>query len=143
MHRAKPILNKFYEYMETLRVTNNYSILRGKLEIPKTYPCIVILMGADQSELFNINTTRQKLSVFIDIYNSSTSADLDGEILDIRELVHNLIMNDAKHGFDYVFGTEFIGQDAPDYVGAGQDYAASTRLEFVVTYLSEINTQTI
>lgn len=137
MHKAKAILNAFYEQISTLKGSVILDVVKTNINTEQTFPMISVTMGPDTKQEFTKELYQHELTVFTDIYVRANENDVDDQMLDIRELIELKVLSMDKLDLDYVFKIDFQGQDAPDYNGEGTDYSSRTRLEWLIEYFSE------
>lgn len=141
MHRAQQIIDEIVARVSSVVMLQE--VTRGQLTKPDVYPSASVSLGDDDAELYHLEQTLQSLTVYIDIFVSSTTAELDTETLNAREQIHAAIMADRDLGIGYVELITFSTQQPPNYIQDGDDYSASTRLEYLIRYTSPINSQSI
>ena len=141
MHKAQAILNAFKASLAPL-ITNNVVkvILPNNAQPAEVHPALIVRMGEEDVSARNMsNFDNRDLNIYIDIYVHSKNTDLDEQVLVIREEVEKAILANVQLGLPFVLNTEFNGQDAPDYQGDAELYAAAIRLNFVVKYRTQSN----
>jgi len=137
MHKAKAILNAFYEQISTLKGSVILDVVKTNINTEQTFPMISVTMGPDTKQEFTKELYQHELTVFTDIYVRANENDVDDQMLDIREIIELKVLSMDKLDLDYVFKIDFQGQDAPDYNGEGTDYSSRTRLEWRIEYFSQ------
>lgn len=144
MHRAKQIFTTFFGLIEPLQNTSLVEqVVKTNIDTEENFPMLSVSIGGDTREDWNKGSDEFNLTIFVDIFTRANSKIIDEQMLDIREVVENTIYQNENLGLDYVFEIEFVGQSAPNYNDQGTEYSSSTRLEWRIRYLAELNNASI
>lgn len=137
MHKARAIFNAFYAGIYELKSNILIKdVVKTNVDTEQQFPLISVLIGQDVRNDHTKDTDSHDLTIFTDIAVKASNKAIDDQMLDVRELIQNKVLELGNLGIDYVFKIEFQSQSAPDYNGEGLQYASTTRLEWLIEYYS-------
>ena len=134
-HNVKIVMDAFIAHLET-NIT--VDVIRNRVNPADEQPAIGVSMGNDEPdlEISTLAERRRRLTVNIELLTfSNTTADLDGDILALREQFEAALVK-FNHALVSVIWPWDV--DQPEYAFDGENPAALTRMAVPMTYLEKI-----
>ena len=136
MHKITEILNGVVDSLSEIALNAELvPIERYKPDTPKNHPVVRVVMGPEETSEDDYQQDLRELTVFTDIYLSSTKNTLEDDALIIREQIESIFRFRTGLSVDGLEKIRLTSQDEPNFNDPeSDDYSASVRVSWLFTY---------
>lgn len=144
MHKALEIFNTFYQNLLILKTDGTVKdVMQTNIDPEQDYPLISVNLGQDVRDEWTKQESKHSLTIFTDISVKSTRASLDAEMLAIREQIEILVIESDRLELDYIFKIDLVSQSQPSYNQPASNWGSTTRLEWLIEYITPRNNPSV
>ncbi len=138
MHKSIVIRNAIVSLLGSLETSGVVKEITKGARLTNDHPSISVLIGSDDVANKNSAFINWELTVYTDIYISSSDEDVDALTQDVRKEVHKLIMADYTLGLAFVTEVDPLGQQDPKHSDESDLYTSVTRVAWLVRYRTNV-----